>query len=112
VEVKTEQDPADPSRPASEKKEEKSPWAELSSMFVPVKIEDPGVRDTTRAAVAAGVAGIFMETHPNPEQALSDGPNAWPLPRMKTLLETLIEIDSLVKRNGLIEQELMSSSSQ
>jgi 2-dehydro-3-deoxyphosphooctonate aldolase (KDO 8-P synthase) len=65
-----------------------------------------------RAAVAAGVAGIFMETHPNPEQALSDGPNAWPLPRMKTLLETLIEIDSLVKRNGLIEQELMSSSSQ
>jgi len=65
-----------------------------------------------RAAVAAGVAGVFMETHPNPEQALSDGPNAWPLFRMKTLLETLIEIDSLVKRNGLIEQELMSSSSQ
>jgi 2-dehydro-3-deoxyphosphooctonate aldolase (KDO 8-P synthase) len=65
-----------------------------------------------RAAVAAGVAGVFMETHPNPEQALSDGPNAWPLVRMKILLETLIEIDSLVKRNGLIEQELMSSSSQ
>jgi 2-dehydro-3-deoxyphosphooctonate aldolase (KDO 8-P synthase) len=65
-----------------------------------------------RAAVAVGVAGVFMETHPNPEQALSDGPNAWPLFRMKTLLETLIEIDSLVKRNGLIEQELMSSSSQ
>lgn len=65
-----------------------------------------------RAAVAAGVAGIFMETHPNPEQALSDGPNAWPLPRLKALLQTLIEIDSLVKRNGLIEQELMASLSQ
>jgi len=65
-----------------------------------------------RAAVAAGIAGIFMETHPNPEQALSDGPNAWPLPRMRALLETLIEIDGLVKRNGLIEQELMSSSLQ
>jgi 2-dehydro-3-deoxyphosphooctonate aldolase (KDO 8-P synthase) len=63
-----------------------------------------------RAAVAVGVAGIFMETHPNPERAMSDGPNAWPLPRMRALLETLIEIDSLVKRNGLIEQELMSSS--
>ncbi len=65
-----------------------------------------------RAAVAVGIAGIFMETHPNPELAMSDGPNAWPLPRMRALLETLIEIDGLVKRNGLIEQELMSSSSQ
>jgi len=62
-----------------------------------------------RAAVAVGIAGIFMETHPNPELAMSDGPNAWPLPRMRALLETLIEIDGLVKRNGLIEQELMSS---
>src|SRR6476469_786762 len=50
-----------------------------------------------RAAVAAGVAGIFMETHPNPEVALSDGPNAWPLGRMRALLETLQQIDSTVK---------------
>jgi 2-dehydro-3-deoxyphosphooctonate aldolase (KDO 8-P synthase) len=50
-----------------------------------------------RAAVAAGVAGIFMETHPDPEQALSDGPNAWPLARMRPLLEALVEIDRAVK---------------
>ena len=50
-----------------------------------------------RAAVAAGVAGVFMETHPDPERALSDGPNAWPLGRMAGLLETLIELDGLVK---------------
>jgi len=50
-----------------------------------------------RAAVAAGVAGVFMETHPDPERALSDGPNAWPLGRMAELLETLIELDRLVK---------------
>jgi 2-dehydro-3-deoxyphosphooctonate aldolase (KDO 8-P synthase) len=50
-----------------------------------------------RAAVAAGVAGVFMETHPNPDQALSDGPNAWPLGRMASLLETLKEIDRTVK---------------
>ncbi len=50
-----------------------------------------------RAAVAAGVAGIFMETHPQPEKALSDGPNAWPLGRMRSLLETLIELDRIVK---------------
>jgi len=56
-----------------------------------------------RAAVAAGVAGLFMETHPRPEQALSDGPNAWPLPRMASLLETLKEIDLLVKRRGFEE---------
>src|SRR5215212_5871395 len=47
-----------------------------------------------RAAVAAGIAGIFMETHPNPEKALSDGPNAWPLAMMQELLETLVELDS------------------
>lgn len=57
-----------------------------------------------RAAVAAGVSGLFMETHPNPEKALSDGPNAWPLGQMKALLETLLEIDQAVKKNGLIEQ--------
>lgn len=50
-----------------------------------------------RAAVAAGVAGLFMETHPNPDQALSDGPNAWPLGRMATLLSTLKELDRIVK---------------
>ncbi len=59
-----------------------------------------------RAAVAAGVAGVFMETHPNPERALSDGPNAWPLDRMEALLETLKEVDSVVKRRGFQEQEL------
>jgi 2-dehydro-3-deoxyphosphooctonate aldolase (KDO 8-P synthase) len=53
-----------------------------------------------RAAAAVGVAGIFMETHPNPEQALSDGPNAWPLGRMRELLTTLRELDSAAKRGG------------
>ena len=50
-----------------------------------------------RAAVAAGVAGVFMETHPNPDEALSDGPNAWPLSRMEALLECLLAIDEAVK---------------
>ena len=59
-----------------------------------------------RAAVASGIAGLFMETHPNPEKALSDGPNAWPLPLMKTLLEALQELDTLVKRRGLAEDLL------
>jgi len=58
-----------------------------------------------RAATAAGVAGLFMETHPDPSQALSDGPNAWPLARMRALLETLQEIDSSVKRAGYLEAE-------
>ena len=56
-----------------------------------------------RAAVAAGVSGIFMETHPNPEKALSDGPNAWPLHLMRELLETLSELDAVVKRRGFSE---------
>lgn len=56
-----------------------------------------------RAAVASGVAGVFMETHPNPAKALSDGPNAWPLPHMRALLGTLKEIDVLVKRRGFAE---------
>jgi len=60
-----------------------------------------------RAAVAAGVAGIFMETHPHPEKALSDGPNAWPLQRMRALLETLVELDAAVKKNGFPESELI-----
>lgn len=59
-----------------------------------------------RAAVAAGIAGLFMETHPDPAKALSDGPNAWPLPRMKELLLTLKELDGLVKRQGFIEASL------
>jgi len=56
-----------------------------------------------RAAVAAGVAGLFMETHPHPEEALSDGPNAWPLPRMRELLETLKKLDAVVKSRGFAE---------
>ena len=59
-----------------------------------------------RAAVASGVAGLFMETHPNPEKALSDGPNAWPLKLMKPLLETLKALDAMVKDRGLVEQLL------
>ena len=54
-----------------------------------------------RAAVAVGVAGLFMETHPDPSQAMSDGPNAWPLPQMAALLEHLVELDALVKKNGM-----------
>jgi 2-dehydro-3-deoxyphosphooctonate aldolase (KDO 8-P synthase) len=57
----------------------------------------------SRAAVAAGVAGLFMETHPDPDKALSDGPNAWPLPKMRALLETLVELDRVVKRHGFLE---------
>ena len=56
-----------------------------------------------RAAVAAGVAGIFMETHPDPTRALSDGPNAWPLPKLRELLVTLQALDGTVKKQGLIE---------
>ncbi len=59
-----------------------------------------------RAAVASGIAGLFMETHPNPDKALSDGPNAWPLSKMRQLLEILVEIDSVVKKSGFIEQSL------
>ncbi|KAF0166199.1 MAG: kdsA [Rhodocyclaceae bacterium] len=54
-----------------------------------------------RAAVAVGVSGLFMETHPDPAKALSDGPNAWPLPGMSALLEQLMELDALVKRKGM-----------
>ena len=59
-----------------------------------------------RAAVATGVAGIFMETHPDPAKALSDGPNAWPLGRMKELLLVLKDLDALVKKRGLAEASL------
>jgi 2-dehydro-3-deoxyphosphooctonate aldolase (KDO 8-P synthase) len=59
-----------------------------------------------RAAVAVGIAGIFMETHPDPAKAMSDGPNAWPLGMMKNLLTTLKEIDTMVKRHGFAEANL------
>ena len=59
-----------------------------------------------RAAVAVGVAGLFMETHPDPSKALSDGPNAWPLGKMEALLETLLALDAATKRGGFLEQTL------
>ena len=59
-----------------------------------------------RAAVAVGVAGVFMETHPDPSKALSDGPNAWPLGKMEALLESLMELDAAAKRRGFLEQTL------
>ncbi len=62
-----------------------------------------------RAAVAAGVAGLFMETHPDPAKALSDGPNAWPLGQMAELLHTLVSIDRLVKSAGFPEQALLAA---
>jgi 2-dehydro-3-deoxyphosphooctonate aldolase (KDO 8-P synthase) len=62
-----------------------------------------------RAAVASGVAGVFMETHPRPDKALSDGPNAWPLHLMRELLETLKEIDTLVKRRGFAEDRALAT---
>ena len=63
-----------------------------------------------RAAVAAGVAGVFMETHPEPERALSDGPNAWPTPMMEDLLHELVELDAVVKRHGFLEHALGPST--
>ncbi|MEJ1297724.1 MAG: 3-deoxy-8-phosphooctulonate synthase [Candidatus Sedimenticola sp. (ex Thyasira tokunagai)] len=59
-----------------------------------------------RAAVAAGISGLFMETHPDPEKALSDGPNSWPLGQMQELLETLMELDRMVKSRPLAESGL------
>ena len=61
-----------------------------------------------RAAVATGISGIFMETHPDPANAWSDGPNAWPLDKMRNLLATLKEIDDLVKRHAFAETALMT----
>lgn len=60
-----------------------------------------------RAAVAAGISGLFMETHPDPAKAKSDGPNAWPLDQMRPLLETLTTIDKTVKSQPLLEQDLL-----
>jgi 2-dehydro-3-deoxyphosphooctonate aldolase (KDO 8-P synthase) len=59
-----------------------------------------------RAAVATGISGLFMETHPDPAKAKSDGPNAWPLDRMESLLSTLVDLDRLVKARGLEEARL------
>ena len=59
-----------------------------------------------RAAVASGVAGVFMETHPDPSKALSDGPNAWPLHKLEDLLHVLVDLDKLVKKAGFIESTL------
>ena len=59
-----------------------------------------------RAAVAVGIAGLFMETHPDPDKALSDGPNAWPLHKMEDLLHLLVDLDKLVKKAGFIESTL------
>lgn len=58
-----------------------------------------------RAGVAAGVAGLFLETHPRPDEALSDGPNSWPLDQMRELLETLVELDRVTKARGFAEDE-------
>jgi len=63
-----------------------------------------------RAAVAAGVSGLFMETHPDPDKALSDGPNAWPLARMKSLLEVLVALDKATKGSVLHENELLQDN--
>jgi len=63
-----------------------------------------------RAAVAAGVSGLFMETHPQPEKALSDGPNAWPLGQMASLLEVLVNLDRVTKASPMHENELLASS--
>ncbi len=62
-----------------------------------------------RAAVASGIAGLFMETHPDPARAKSDGPNAWPLSLMQELLETLVQLDRTVKKNGFAEMKAKNS---
>jgi 2-dehydro-3-deoxyphosphooctonate aldolase (KDO 8-P synthase) len=62
-----------------------------------------------RAAAAAGVSGVFMETHPKPDEALCDGPNSWPLALMGELLETLAELDRVAKKNGFIENKVKSA---
>ena len=62
-----------------------------------------------RAAVAAGVSGVFMETHPKPDEALCDGPNSWPLGLMRGLLETLAELDRVAKKNGFAEDKVKSA---
>jgi len=80
-------------------------------------VQQPGGQGTTsggqremvpvlaRAAIAAGISGVFMETHPDPENALSDGPNMWPIGHLKPLLETMKELDEVVKKHGFIEDQ-------
>ncbi|MBO1925017.1 3-deoxy-8-phosphooctulonate synthase [Thiomicrorhabdus sp. 6S3-12] len=82
-------------------------------------VQQPGGQGTTsggqremvpvlaRAAIAAGISGVFMETHPDPQNALSDGPNMWPLGNLKPLLETMKELDQVVKKHGFIENSLL-----
>lgn len=82
-------------------------------------VQQPGGQGTTsggqremvpvlaRAAIAAGISGVFMETHPDPENALSDGPNMWPLGNLKQLLETMKELDQVVKQHGFIENQYL-----
>lgn len=65
------------------------------------------VAPLARAAIATGIAGVFMETHPDPSCALSDGPNMWPLDKLKPVLETMRDLDALVKQAGFAEHELM-----
>ena len=77
--------------------------ASVSGLPICVSAVDP---ELFPAAVAAGVSGLFMETHPDPESALSDGPNSWPLDKMGQLLETLLDLDRVVKRKGFVENEL------
>jgi len=82
-------------------------------------VQLPGARGTSsggqrefipvlaRAAVAVGISGLFMETHPDPANAKSDGPNAWPLDRMEELLQTLKNLDDAVKSGPFLEQDLL-----
>jgi 3-deoxy-D-manno-octulosonic acid (KDO) 8-phosphate synthase len=82
-------------------------------------VQQPGGQGTTsggqremvpvlaRAAIAAGISGVFMETHPDPANALSDGPNMWPLGKLMPLLETMKRLDEVVKTQGFIENELL-----
>jgi len=62
-----------------------------------------------RAAVGAGVSGVFMETHPKPDEALCDGPNSWPLHLMPELLEVLVQLDSIVKKRDFVENKVKSA---
>ena len=68
----------------------------------------PSVPVLARAAIAVGVAGVFMETHPDPAKAMSDGPNAVPLKHMKALLETLVALDAVTKKNGYLEDRFQA----
>ena len=81
----------------------------LDAERIAVPIVACGVNTDARAAVAAGVSGVFMETHPKPDEALCDGPNSWPLALMGDLLETLAEIDRTVKKKAFAETKVTSA---